>query len=164
MSVYVLSVMGTVLLCALLTAILPTGKTTSIVKGVSRLACVISIVMPVLVFFQSGKWSVNQNIFQNDFAENVIQTDDAFIKYYSEMRVHETQTALEQVIYEEFSVQAEIVISWEIYKDKYADDYEWQKIKITNIHVKNKEKQTEEVERAMWVYLTENYCSEVLIE
>jgi hypothetical protein len=30
--------------------------------------------------------------------------------------------------------------------------------------LKNKEKQSEEVEKAMWEYLTQNYCSEVLIE
>ena len=47
---------------------------------------------------------------------------------------------------------------------EYAERYEEYKIKITQIHVENREKQTEEVERAMWVYLTENYCSEVLIE
>ena len=81
MSVYVLSVIGTVLLCSILTSILPTGKTNSVIKGIAKLVCVISIVMPVLIFFQSGKWSMNQNIFQKEFAESIIKTDEAFIQY-----------------------------------------------------------------------------------
>ena len=164
MSAYVLSVIGTILLCAILTAVLPDGKASSVVKGVARLACVISIVTPVLHFFQSGEWLIGASIFQEDFSESVIQTDGVFIQYYSEMRVREAQDCLEEALLKEFSVRADVEISWCIENGAYAGFYEDDKIKITHIYVKNKEKQAGEVERAMWVYLTENYCSEVLIE
>ncbi|MBQ5930220.1 MAG: hypothetical protein IIX02_05455 [Clostridia bacterium] len=164
MSAYVLSVIGTILLCAILTAVLPDGKTSTVIKGLARLACVISIVMPVLIFFQSGEWSVGEIFFQEDFSKSVIQTDEAFIQYYSEMRVRETQTNLQEELFKEFSVKSNVKIAWSMENTEYAERYEEYKIKITQIHVENREKQTEEVERAMWVYLTENYCSEVLIE
>ena len=164
MSAYVLSVIGTILLCAILTAVLPNGKTNTIIKGVARLACVISIVMPVLIFFQSGEWSIGKTFFQDDFAETVIQTDEEFIKYYSQMRVRETQDTLKKALKSEFAVDADVEITWQTEMGEYADKYEEQKIKIVRIVVKNQEKQSEEVEKAMWVYLTENYCSEVLIE
>ena len=68
MNAYVLSVIGTILLSAIITAILPDGKTNSVIKGVSRLACVIAIVMPILTFFQSGDWSAGE-IFKEDFSK-----------------------------------------------------------------------------------------------
>ena len=108
MSAYVLSVIGIILISAILTAILPSGKTSTVVKSVTRLACVISIVMPVLIFFQSGEWSVGQTFFQEDFAETVIQTDEAFIQYYSEKRVLETENTLEEELYKEFQIKTDV--------------------------------------------------------
>jgi hypothetical protein len=108
MSAYVLCVIGTVLLCAILNAVLPTGKTSGVIKGVARMACVVSIVMPVAIFFQSGEWSLKETVFESDFAESVIQTDDAFIKYYSQMRVREAHVSLEKALKDEFLVEAEV--------------------------------------------------------
>ncbi len=164
MSAYVLSVIGIILISAILTAIVPSGKTSTAIKSVTRLACVLAIVMPVLSFFQSGEWSIGKTFFQEDFSETVIQTDELFIQYYSEMRVRETEKALEKKLYEQFHVKADVQLTWGIKKGEYASRYQDDKIKITCIQVSNQEKQTEEVEGAMWVYLTENYCSEVLIE
>jgi hypothetical protein len=164
MSAYVLSVIGVILISAVLTAILPSGKTNTVVKGVTRLACVLAIIMPVLIFFQSGEWKIGKTFFQEDFAQTVIQTDGSFIQYYSEMRVRDAEKKLEEELLKEFSVKSDATLFWEIEKGEYASYYEEEKIKITRIHVLNDKKQTEEVERAMWVYLTKNYCSEVLIE
>ncbi|MBQ7913560.1 MAG: hypothetical protein IJ308_07475 [Clostridia bacterium] len=164
MSAYVLSVIGIILISAVLTAILPSGKTNNVVKGVTRLACVLAIVMPVLIFFQSGEWKIEETFFQEDFSQTVIQTDETFIQYYSEMRVRGAEIKLEEELLKEFSVKAEVTFFWETEKSEYASYYVDEKIKITRIHVVNEKKQTEEVEREMWVYLTENYCSEVLIE
>jgi hypothetical protein len=164
MSAYVLSVIGTVLLCAILNAVLPTGKTSGVIKGVARMACVVSIVMPILIFFQSGEWSIGKTFFEKDFAESVIQTDEEFIEYYSQMRVREAQLSLQKDLKSEFLVEADVQIEWTSETEEYGKIYNEDKIKIVRIVVKNKEKQSEEVENAMWEYLTQNYCSEVLIE
>ena len=164
MSAYVLGVIGTVLLCAIFTAILPEGKTNTVIKGVTRLACVVSIVMPVLIFFQSGEWSMDAIVFSNDFTKSAIDEDGEFIQYYSEMRVREAEAALKKEIYEKFSVECDVEIVWQMQTGAYAEQYEDRKIEITNIFIKNKEKQSEDTKKAMWEYLTKNYCSEVLIE
>ena len=164
MSGYAMSVIGIILISAILTAVLPSGKTGSVIKGVTRLACVLVIVMPILVFFQSGEWEIDKTFFQGEFSETVIQTDGAFIQYYSEMRVREAEDKLEEELFKEFSVRANVTLVWETEKSAYASYYEDEKIKITRIYVVNDKKQAEEVEKAMWGYLTKNYCSEVLIE
>ena len=47
---YLLCVIGTVLICSILTAIAPEGKTSAVIKGVARLTCVLAIISPVLNF------------------------------------------------------------------------------------------------------------------
>ena len=155
MSGYVLSVIGVILISAILTAVLPSGKTSSVIKGVTRLACVLVIVMPILVFFQSGEWKIGKTFFQDDFSESVIQTDEAFIQYYSEMRISQTERALEREIEEKYAVFAEISLAWSRIEEE---------IRIDEISVKLPPKTDEEVRKSMWEYLTKNYCSEVLIE
>ena len=54
MNAYVLSVIGTVLISAVLTAIIPEGKTSKVIKGIARLACVLVIVTPIVQFFVKG--------------------------------------------------------------------------------------------------------------
>lgn len=146
---------GTILLSAILTALIPEGKTAGVIKGITRLACVLVIVAPIPAFLnaeKNDKTGVNSQIF---FTETVIQTDEDFIKYYSEMRITAAEQALEKEILEKFSFSVEVTFGWE-YKDG--------EIHITNLHVKTDGTIEEEGERAMWDYLTKNYCSEVLIE
>ena len=51
---YLLTIIGTVLVCSLITAIAPEGKTTASVKGVAKLVCTLAIISPVLRFFKTG--------------------------------------------------------------------------------------------------------------
>ncbi len=165
MNAYLLSVIGTVLLCALLTAIAPEGKTAGAIKGIAKLACILIIISPILRFFQIGANGTTEDEFLNIFfSENVIQPDEAFIKYYSEMRIRETETALEKEIMEKYSVSSEVSLQWEQETQTVAGMYEEEKIRITGLCVTVKEDINEEARKNMWEYLTKNYCSEVLIE
>lgn len=165
MKTYLLSVIGTVLLCALLTAIAPEGKTSGAIKGIAKLACILIIISPILRFFQIGADGTAEDEFSNIFfSENVIRTDETFIKYYSEMRIRETETALEKELMEKYSVSTEVSLQWEQETQAVAEMYEEEKIKITGLFVTVKQDVNEEVRKNMWEYLTKNYCSEVLIE
>lgn len=163
MSGYLLSIIGTVLLSAILTAILPEGKTAATVKNIAKIACLVVIVSPVLGIFRSlsgeEKFDENSEIF---FSQTVIQTDEEFIKYYSEMRIQNAQAALQEELFNSFSVETDVTLFWEYTGEK--EYYNVDKIKITKIYVKTENQTHEEDERAMWEYLTKNYCSEVLIE
>ena len=161
MSEYLLTIIGTVLLSAVITAVLPDGKTANTVKGVAKLVCVLAIVTPALQFFKTGNGKESKNP-KNFFAETVIQTDEGFIKYYSEMRVRYTESVLEQEIFEKFGVACEAALSW---KTSETNSFQGNgEIQITQIQIKLKNNTDEEVVLRMWEYLTKNYCSEVLIE
>ncbi len=155
MSGYILSVIGTILICAFLTAIAPDGRTTGIIRGTAKLACLLVIVAPIPKLLYSGK---NDELGQDFFLQTVIETDDDFIKYYSEMRIRHTETALEEELYEQFSVKTAVTLSWE------APQTATEEIKITGISVRTETLPETEVVERMSEYLTLQYCSEVLIE
>ncbi len=165
MNEYLLSVIGTVLLCTLLTAIMPEGKSTAVIKGIARLVCVLTIISPVLRFFKSG--SIEDIIQGNEgifFEESVIEKETAFIQYYSEMRVRETESSLEKEIGERYSLEVSVALIWELEEEAFADAYALQNLRIRQIRVLLPEKTNEEVRREIFAYLTENYRSEVLLE
>ncbi len=163
MSGYLLSIVGTVLLSAILTAVIPEGRTSAMIKNVAKLACLLVIVSPLLGVFQS--FSKGSNFDENResfFLETVIQTDEDFIKYYCNMRIEDAETALERELENEYSLPAEVKLSWLYEGDR--DVFETDKIKITGIYIQTKKETREEDKKRVWEYLTKNYCSEVLIE
>ena len=128
MSEYLLGMIGTVLLCALLTSIFPQGKTAEIIKSVARLACLVAILAPILRFFVDGG---NLDAF---FEKSVIQTDWKFIEYCSEKHIENAENLLESSLYEEFSVMAIISIQWRMETDE-EEFFQTEKIKIEKINV-----------------------------
>ena len=172
MSGYLLSIVGTVLLYAILTAIIPDGKTSAMIKNVAKLACLLVIVSPLLGIFQSfsrGKDSGGKNkgnVFDENresfFLETVIQTDEDFIKYYCNMRIENAETALERELENEYALCGNVELSWRY--EGNNELFEADKMKITNIYIQTKKEMSEEEKKIVWDYLTKNYCSEVLIE
>ena len=152
MNGYLLSVIGTVLIAALLTAIAPDGKTSGLIKAIAKSACLLAIVAPIPSYLNSGNSDEKNADLQTIFSQTVIETDEDFIKYYSEMRIRATAQALEAELKEKFSVVASVELEWMNESDE---------IKITKIIVRT---ENGEANTAMWEYLTKNYCSEVMIE
>ena len=152
---YLLCIIGTVLLSSILTAIVPEGKTSAVIKGIAKLVCLLVIVSPIPRFLQKENFFDEAD--ETFFSQTVIQTDEDFIKYYSEMRIKNAESALEQELEKNFSVVVKLSLEWE-----YGEDTN--EIKITKIHVEKESEIDEEGEKVMWEYLTKNYCSEVLIE
>ncbi len=156
MNGYLLCVIGTVLVCSILTAITPEGKTSSVIKGIARLACILAIISPVLNFLKTGDVSVfNDKNRQEIFSQEGIEGEETFIQYYSEMRISQTEQALQTEIKDKYKVFAEVTLVWSQVEEE---------IRIDEIQVKLPPKTDEEVKESMWEYLTKNYCSEVLIE
>ena len=156
MNGYLLSVIGTIIFSALITAIMPEGKTSGLIKAVARIACVLAIVAPVLNFLRTGSTSIfygkkNQTI----FSQSVIDGQEEFIQYYSETRIEQTQSALEKEILQNYALETKVSLEWLLEEDK---------IKITRIVVNTSGKANGEVVNKMSEYLTKNYCSEVKIE
>ncbi len=161
MNGYLLSVMGTVLICSLLTAIAPEGKTSAVIKGVARTACILTIVAPVLHFFKTGDLDEKG---EEIFAGKVISTDESFIQYYSEKRVRETEIALKEELTQLYAPVESVRLEWSLEEDAFGKIYAVDYIRIRCISVEVSEGISEEVKENMCAYLTKNYCSEVLIE
>ena len=163
MSGYLLTVIGTVLLSSILTAIVPDGKTAGLIKSVARLACVVAIIAPILRFFQTGSVDTlvqNSEVF---FSETGIESEDSFIQYYSERRVRESESLLKQELESLFTEVKSVTITWSLDEEVLLGSA-IKNIKILQIKVQLNEQPNEEAIQDMWEYLTKNYCSEVLIE
>ena len=165
MNEYLLSIIGIILLSAILTAILPDGKTSGLIRSVMRMACILAIISPILTFFRSGSLAVGGEKKSNINSENaVIEMDAEFIHYYSETRISESERALKSELFEKFQVDCNVTLYWRLESETTGVDATVELIKITQIHIKTMDQQQEEVLKEMWEYLTQNYCSEVLIE
>ncbi len=164
MNEYLLSVIGVVILSAIVTSLLPEGKTAGTIKLISRLVCILAIISPVLHFFRSGTLSFKGENSKEIFTQTVIQSEERFIEYYSEMRIRETESALKAEILEKYALDVEVAFDYERQTEEIGEIYAYEKIRITKIRVKLNQESKEEVLRNMWEYLTKNYCSEVLIE
>ena len=104
MSGYLLGVIGVVLISSLLTVVIPQGKTAKLVASLSKLACIVAILMPIPALL-SGKE-------QSFFGETIIQTDDEYIKYLSEMRVREAESNLAAILRESYGDELEVALYW----------------------------------------------------
>lgn len=165
MNGYLLSVIGTILLSAILTAIVPEGKTSATIKGIAKLACLLVIISPILKYLQTGDTESSDENSEIFFSETVIRTDEDFIKYYSEMRIRFTEEDIETELAEEFSVACDVTLEWSYETDENGTEIcETDKIRITKMLVRTENVLKEEEKTPMWDYLTKNYCSEVLIE
>ena len=164
MSAYALSVMGTVLISAILTMLTPDGKCAGLVKGMAKLACVVVLIAPIPQFLKNdgffdfirGENVENTGIF---FDENGITADESFIRYYCELRVEYTQTALESELKEKYGVNTLVKCLW-----KFENQTDTDGIKITKIYVYVDEEVSNKVKNEMAKYITDTYCSEVQIE
>ena len=128
MSEYLLGVIGTVLFSAILTMITPEGKTAVIIKAVTRLACLVVILLPILNFFQTGR------LFEINFANSGIRSDMKFIEYCSKINVENAEKLLKEEIEKEFELPCEVTLFWEEVKER-EKGYEVFKIRILKAEI-----------------------------
>ena len=158
MSEYLLGIIGTVLISAVLTAILPSGKTSSMIKSVARLACLVVVLSPLVAFFKEGE-SIG-----NNFLKIGIQTDKNFIEYCSKISVENAEKSIEEHLVERYGKNFEVSLVWEEIKTDEGV-YEVERIKITKAFLSPASGEvTQKEEEEIQNYLLENFnlSSEVL--
>lgn len=153
MSGYLLSVVGIVLFTSILLAIVPTGKTSEIVKAIARLACVVTILAPIVQFF------VSDGEFGTFFVESSIQTESTFIQYSSKTRVEEVEKILEEKIEVEFGVPVDVECVWHIV-EKQEGMYEGQKIHIEKVFIKTKTEELSDWKKTVEAFIQKEYGCE----
>ncbi len=147
MNEYILSVVGVVLVSALLTAILPEGKTNGLIKSVAKVACVFTIVAPIINYFGGDKNSKNEEI----FSETVINSELNFIDYCSKISVENAKDELEKYLFEETNTKINVELLWRYEESNaqiFGTSYGERKVKIykalltANENVNEQKKQT----------------------
>ena len=118
------------------------------------MACVLTLVSPILKLLQKNVSTGFENISEVFLEETVIQLDEPFIKYYSGQRITYAQTAVETELFERYGVSCKVEFLYELTASG--------EIRIKKICVQTDA--TEEDKDQMCEYLSRNYCSEVLIE
>jgi hypothetical protein len=115
MAEYLLSITGVVLISSILTNIMPTGKTSALIRGIVRLCLYLLILSPVYEFVQKRFLGENDKIFQNYFSETVIETDTEYIEYCSEKSIEYVEEMLEKQVLQEHGevVEIELVLDRE---------------------------------------------------
>jgi len=160
MNTYVLSVIGVVLVSAVLTAILPEGKTNGIIKSITKVACVLTIVAPIIEYFGGNK-NVNS---EEIFAETVINSDLNFIDYCSKISVENAKGEIEKSIREEFGREITVELLWEYDNGQtqlFGSAYEDRKIKIYRAILKTKEELNVEAQRSIVEWIKKTGIDEV---
>lgn len=94
---YILTVAGTVLLSALLSAMLPEGKMGKFVKGMSSLIVFMALVSPFLSFFEKKTF---------DFGTAELGGDEAYLLRCAELAAEEREEDVSRFLREEFSLAA----------------------------------------------------------
>ncbi len=153
MSDYLLCVVGIVLFASVLLAIVPSGKTSEMVKAIARLACVITILAPIVQFFVGG------GDFGTFFVESSIQTESDFIQYCSKTRVEEAEALLEEKLEDEFGVQVDVDCIWHIEKTQEGM-YEGQEIRIEKVFVKTITEQSSDWKQTIEAFILKEYGCE----
>ena len=137
LSGYVLTVLGTVLLSAIVTCVIPNGKTAVLIKSVTKLLCIFAIISPILNYFQNGL----DGIFEENLNKSVINTDDTYIDYCSKKAIENAEETLEKRLIEEYELTANVALIWEYCldetgeKDVIDQSLFGYRIKITSIEI-----------------------------
>lgn len=112
---YLLCIIGTTLFSAVITSVMPEGKTSAMIKGIARLVCVVSILSPIPQFLQKQSFfeffQDKNTLFPTEkFSQLVITIDQPFIDYVSQMRVTVLEQQIQAAIEKQFQTQCEVEV------------------------------------------------------
>ncbi len=153
MSEYLLSVIGIVLFSSILIAVLPNGKTGEMVRAIARIACVITILSPVVHFF------VDAGKLDGFFREKGIETEVAFIEYCSKERIEEAEELLKKELSEKYDAVEKVKLQWKN-EEIYYGGYTASGVKIEKILVYLNTEITNKTYKEMIEYLFSQYGCE----
>ena len=116
MDAYILAVCGAVILSALVTIVLPEGKTGKFIGGILRLFCLLVMLTPLLALLQTGG---SGDVFAEETGAE-IAPDDSFVAYMFGRRADEEERAVRERLSEEFGVRSAVQIGWKSVEYAYT--------------------------------------------
>ncbi len=97
MKTYILSIVGAVLISAVITMITPSGKMGKFVKGGMKLFTLVVLIAPFVSWFRSGELSL---------AAGVLEEDDGYFAACAEMLAEQDEEEIAAAVHKEFGVEA----------------------------------------------------------
>lgn len=107
MKAYILAVCGAALISALVTILLPEGRTGKFINGILKLFCLLVMLVPLLFLFTDFEGAL-----PGTGGEAEMEYDEEFIEYMFARRAEEDEKAIEGYLEEEFTVTADAQVSW----------------------------------------------------
>lgn len=107
MKAYILAVCGAAIISALVTVLLPEGRTGKFINGILKLFCLLVMLVPLLFLFTDPG-----EVFPDSGGETEMEYDEGFIDYMFSRLAEEEEAAVETYIEEEFSVIADAEVGW----------------------------------------------------
>ena len=157
MSEYLLSVIGVVLFSSVLLAILPSGKTSELIKAIARIACLVTILAPIVSFF------VGRSDFAGIFQESGIELQASFIEYCSEERIAEAEALLKKELKDKYP-QVRAVEAIYLIQEEEIGSVVAQRLYVEKIIVYISAEEASVSEAEIKNYVTRTYgCAEAVI-
>jgi len=132
MSSYILSVCGAVIISALVSIIMPEGKTGKFINGIVKIACVLIMVSPIISWVYKLKGEKSQSV------NNIkVDIDDDFLNYFNNVKAEELEKDIKKIIENQYDIEVFVEIDWQI--SNYAFTLKKVLINIKNFGIYKKD-------------------------
>lgn len=107
---YILGVCGAAILSALITILLPEGRTGKFVTGILRLFCLLVLLLPLFSLAESFSFTLNGKA----------EPDRAFLEYMCEERAREEEQDFEALALEKLDAEVDVTLTAEVVEWEYV--------------------------------------------
>ena len=107
---YILGVCGAAILSALITILLPEGRTGKFVTGILRLFCLLVLLLPLFSLAESFSFTLNGKL----------EPDREFLEYMCEERAREEEQDFEALALEKLDAEVDVTLTAEVVEWEYV--------------------------------------------
>lgn len=115
MKAYILSVAGVILISAIISILVPSGKMGKFIKGMTKLFILAVLISPFVSWLKGGDFL---------FSSKDVGSDEKYLRNYVAMLTDEDEAAIEAALAEEYGIGTEVAVS------RSFDDFSYEKIKV----------------------------------
>ncbi len=115
MKAYILSVAGVILISAIVSILVPSGKMGKFIKGMTKLFILAVLISPLVSWLRGGDFL---------FSSKDVGSDEKYLKNYVAMLTDEDEVAIEADLKVEYGIGTDV----EVFRS--FDDFSYEKIKV----------------------------------